>query len=520
MSSTSLLTLLDSGEKSFSKGSASYLAMNQIENPSLLTATSFDSSSFPIHNPARPDEIVGYALSQTRQDVQRMVQRAHTALPSWRDDMTNLQRSKYLRDWSQLIEENKNDIARIMTLESGKPFQESLGEVDYARSFLDYYAAESLRSTAAGGGSMIPTPFSSSSSDPSPRGHILVTYQAVGVCALLTPWNFPAAMVLRKVAPALASGCNCIVKPAQQTPLTALALQSLAFQAGIPEMVLQVVTCHSSETTKEVGEELTTNPLVRKVSFTGSTAVGKLLLKQSADTVKRVSMELGGNAPFIVFGDANMDIAVREAVSSKFRHAGQTCVCADRFLVHTTVYEEFCRRVVEHVTRNIVVGDGMEDGTTMGPLISSSAVEKVHDRVQTALREGAECLAGGEPLSHLGPNYYKPTVLTNVSPQSDIWKEETFGPVMPIIKFETDEEALSLAHDSNVGLAGYICTSNLSRIFALSKSLECGMIGVNEGIISTAVAPFGGIKESGLGREGSTAGLAEYLETKYVMINA
>jgi len=402
-----------------------------------------------------------------------------------------------------------------MTLESGKPLAESQGEVNYARSFLDYFAAEAIRPTGAGGGFMVPSPFPAA--DGGPKGPVLAMQQAVGVAAMVTPWNFPLAMITRKVGPALAAGCTAVAKPSELTPLSAIALKNLADRAGIPEGVFELVTA-STETTPAVGTEFCTNPLVKKISFTGSTRVGKILMAQSSDTVKRVSMELGGNACFVVFADADLDEAVNAAVASKFRNAGQTCVTSDRFLVHSSIHDEFVSRFAEKM-KLIKVGPGIDSETKMGPLISASAAQTVSDKVQAALAEGAtiyEQLVLSNEAS--GPHYYPPTVLTNVSVESDIWKTETFGPVAAVRSFETEEEALKIANNVNVGLASYFCTKDLSRAFSFASSLEVGMVGVNEGIISNVAAPFGGVKESGLGREGSPMGIQEFLETKYILM--
>ncbi|CAB9523923.1 Putative succinate-semialdehyde dehydrogenase C1002.12c [NADP(+)] [Seminavis robusta] len=490
-------------------------AASLLKNPSLLAVAS-GKSLLDVFNPAKPDEIVGQVPIQGGEETRQAIERSYHVLPSWRDGTTASFRSNLLSKWSGLIQENADDLAIIMTLESGKPLAESRGEVNYATSFLDFYAAEAVRSTGAGGGFMIPTPFATTNG--APRGQIMAKQQAVGVTGLITPWNFPIAMITRKVGPALAAGCTAIVKPSELTPLTAVALQNLAEQAGIPENVLQLITTDKSST-PQVGGELCTNPLVRKLSFTGSTAVGKLLMKQSSDTVKRLSLELGGNAPFVVFDDADIDQAVTAAMASKFRNAGQTCVCADRFLVHAAVHDEFVDKFVA-AAQKLVVGPGLDKETTMGPMIVADAVTRTHQKVQEALeRDGATCALGGSPMEDLGPHFYQPTILTGVSPESSIWKTETFGPVAPIIKFDVEEEALRLANDSDVGLASYFCTRDLSRAFRFSEQLECGIVGLNDGIISSCAAPFGGIKESGLGREGSSLGIAEYLETKYIFMN-
>jgi succinate-semialdehyde dehydrogenase/glutarate-semialdehyde dehydrogenase len=334
---------------------------------------------------------------------------------------------------------------------------------------------------------------------------------------LITPWNFPIAMITRKVGPALAAGCACVLKPSELTPLTAIALETLAKRAGVPEGVFELVTA-DRELTREVGDEMCVNSIIKKISFTGSTPVGKLLMKQSSDTVKRLSLELGGNASFIVFDDADLDVAVNAAMSSKFRNAGQTCVCSDRFLVHKSIEEEFVARLAEKVGQ-IKIGHGLEDGVTMGPVISNMPVKNLSKKVEAAISDGATCVVGGSPLVDLGPNFFEPTILTNVDTNSLIWCTETFGPVVAVTTFDTEDEAVTMANDSSVGLASYICTRDMSRIFRVSSALECGMVGVNEGIISSASAPFGGVKESGLGREGSALGIKEYLNTKYVFLN-
>merc|ERR1719356_975298 len=402
-----------------------------------------------------------------------------------------------------------------MTLESGKPLAESYGEVNYAKSFLDYYASEAVRPTGAGGGFMVPSPFPAS--DGGPQGHVLVMQQAVGVAAMVTPWNFPLAMITRKVGPALAAGCTAVLKPSELTPLSAIALKNLADKADIPEGVFELVTA-STETTPAVGTEFCTNSLVKKISFTGSTRVGKILLAQSSETVQRVSMELGGNACFVVFADADLDEAVNAAVSSKFRNAGQTCVCADRFLVDAKVHDEFVSKLAEKVG-SLRVGPGMDPEPQMGPLITEGAVQSVKDKVEAALGEGATLYEQGSlPEEASGPHFYPPTILTNVSVDCDIWKTETFGPVAAVRSFETEEEALQIANNVKVGLASYFCTKDLARAFSFASSLEAGLIGVNSGVLSSAHTPFGGVKESGLGTEGSPLGMKEYLETKYVFM--
>lgn len=475
-----------------------------------------NAALFPVYNPAEPAHIIAHAPIHTRADVTLAIERSDAALERWRDGTTPAYRASLLIKWSQLIQQHKHDIATIMTLESGKPLAESIGEVTYGTSFLDYYAAEAVRFA----GTLLPSAFSYP--DGSPRGQSMAMHRAVGVTALITPWNFPIAMITRKVAPALATGCTALVKPSELTPLTALLLQELAHQAGIPESVLQTITT-DREHTPQVGHELCTNPLVQKISFTGSTAVGKLLMEQSASTVKRLSLELGGNAPFLVFEDADLDQAVAAAVASKFRNAGQTCVCSDRFLVQSTVYDEFISKfaaAINNSEKGLVVGNGMHAGVTMGPLISKQACDSVHQKVQDAIAAGAKCVTGGHVLESLGsPNFFAPTILKDVPLHTEIWKSETFGPVAAVVPFDSEQEALALANDSSTGLASYFMTRDLSRTFRVAKALEAGIVGVNDGIISTCTAPFGGIKESGLGREGGAAGLQEYLESKYVFIN-
>jgi len=474
---------------------------------------SSSSSTFPVFDPASPSSILAQV---TCRDATAAIERCHDALPSWRDGTTGMYRASLLSKWSKLIQSNSEDLATIMTMESGKPLSESRGEVSYATSFLDYYAAEAIRPTSAGGGFMVPSPFPGA--DGGPKGHIMVVQQAVGVSALIAPWNFPLAMITRKVGPALAAGCCAVAKPSELTPLSAIALKNLADRSGIPPGVFELVTTDTAST-PTVGTEFCTNPLVKKVSFTGSTRVGKILMQQASGTVKRVSMELGGNACFVVFEDADIDEAVNAAMVSKYRNAGQTCVCSDRFLIQASVHDEFVSKLSEKV-KNIKVGPGMDPDTQMGPLISVSAVQSVTEKVQLAVAEGATIYEQRNlpEDGSLGSHFYPPTVLTNVSLDSDIWKKENFGPVAAIVSFETDEEALQIANNVDVGLASYFCTKDLSRAFSFAHKLEVGMVGVNEGIISTTTAPFGGVKESGIGTEGSPLGIKEYLETKYIFM--
>lgn len=388
----------------------------------------------------------------------------------WRDGTTASYRSNLLTQWSRLMlqEDTLQDLATIMTLESGKPLAESVREIKYAASFLDYFAAEAVRSSNTGGGFLVPTPFAQA--DGSPKGQILARHQAVGLTAMITPWNFPSAMMTRKVGPALAAGCTAVVKPSELTPLSAIALSTLASRAGIPPNVVSILTA-STQDTPSVGAAFCASPLVKKISFTGSTQVGKWLMEHSAPTVKRLSLELGGNAPFVVFDDADLDQAVMAAMASKFRNAGQTCVCADRFLVHSSIHDEFVKRLVQK-TQQLQVGRGLDPTTTIGPLISPTAVESVESKVQQAMDLGANCVTGGTRLEQLGPHFYEPTILTNVPLEAHIWATETFGPVVAVQTFDTDEEALEVANDSTVGLAAYFCTRDLGRAFRFSQRYD------------------------------------------------
>lgn len=468
--------------------------------------------NFQVYDPASPSTVL--AEVSTR-DPRKTIEKCSDALPSWRDKTTASHRAYLLTKWSELMASNSDDLATIMTLESGKPLAEAYGEVNYARSFLDYFAAEAIRPNGAGGGFMIPSPFPGA--DGGPKGHAMAVQQAVGVSAMVTPWNFPLAMITRKVGPALAAGCTAVAKPSELTPLSAIALRNLASRAGIPDGVFELVTA-STEATPAVGIEFCTNPLVKKISFTGSSRVGKILMTQSSSTVKRMSMELGGNACFVVFADANLDVAVDAAFASKFRNAGQTCVASDRFLVHASIHDEFVSKFAEKV-KTAKVGPGIDPETQIGPLMSVTSVKSVTEKVQKALEEGAVIYEQPQlPEEATGPHFYPPTVLTNVSTESDIWTAETFGPVAAIRSFETDEEALQIANNVDVGLASYFCTRDLERAFSFASSLEVGMVGVNEGIISSAATPFGGVKESGIGTEGSPIGIKEYLQTKYIFM--
>ncbi|MDO6711686.1 NAD-dependent succinate-semialdehyde dehydrogenase [Aliiglaciecola sp. 2_MG-2023] len=454
-------------------------------------------STFPILNPATGTEICKLA-SGNKNDTNIAIQGAQSAMQKWRQT-TAKHRAKILQKWHALIIENIDDLASILCAEQGKPLAEAKGEILYGAAYIEWFAEEAKRIY----GDVIP------SNNASQR--LLTIKQAIGVVAAITPWNFPNAMITRKVAPALAAGCAVVLKPAEATPLSALALAELAKRAGLPKGLLSIVVGADAI---EIGKALTDSSLVRKLSFTGSTKVGKLLIKQCADTVKKTSMELGGNAPFVVFEDADIDKAVQGAIASKFRNAGQTCVCANRFLVQRSIYQEFTDKFVAEA-KKLKVGNGNDEGITIGPLINAAAAQNVHGLVTDAEKNGATKVLGGA-ATHLGANYYLPTILTNVTPQMRIFKEEIFGPVAPIIPFDTEEQALELANATEAGLASYVYTQNYARIWRFSENLENGIVGINEGIISSEVAPFGGIKQSGNGREGSKYGIDDYIEIKYL----
>lgn len=480
--------------------------MVQLQDSALLKRLAFiggewvaarGGESHEVCNPAN-GETIGVVPDMDAADTDRAIAAAQAALPAWRARPAK-ERSALLRRWHDLVVGAEQDLALLMTLEQGKSLAEALGEVRYGASFIEWFAEEGKRAY----GDLIPAP--------TVDRRLMVMKQGVGVTAAITPWNFPIAMITRKVAPALAAGCTSIVKPAEATPLSALALAELARRAGIPAGVLNVVTTARPAL---VGAALTASPVVRKLSFTGSTPVGKLLMAQCAATVKRVSMELGGNAPFIVFDDADLDLAVQGAIASKYRNAGQTCVCANRFLVHEAVIDTFAERLVRAVEQ-LKVGAGVEPGVQIGPLIDGRALAKVGRLVDEARSQGARVLAGGG-AHPLGGNFYTPTVLAGVTREMAVVREEIFGPVAPLMRFASDDEAVQLANDTPFGLAAYFYTRDVRRAWRVAERLEYGMVGVNEGLISNEVAPFGGIKESGVGREGSRYGLDEYLETKYV----
>ena len=451
-----------------------------------------------VRNPAT-GEVLGTVPQMDTADVRTAIEAANAALPAWRA-LPARERATALKRLYALMLEHQEDLAVIMTAEQGKPLAEARGEISYAASFVEWFAEEARRVY----GDIIP--------GHAPDRRILVLKQPVGVVAAITPWNFPSAMITRKLGPALAAGCTIVIKPALQTPFSALALAELGERAGFPPGVLNVVTGRGTV----IGEELSGNPLVRKLTFTGSTEVGKVLLAQCAGTVKRVSMELGGNAPFIVFDDADLDAAIAGAMVSKFRNAGQTCVCANRLLVQSGVYEEFSRRLAAAVGR-LHIGNGLDAGTEQGPLIDMNAVEKVESHVADALAKGARLLVGGKRHA-LGGTFFEPTVLADVTPAMCVAREETFGPIAPLFRFDTEADAIRMANDTEFGLAAYLFTRDLGRSFRVAEALEYGIVGLNTGLISTEVAPFGGVKESGMGREGSKYGIQDYLEIKYLAI--
>lgn len=457
-----------------------------------------DGATFAVTNPADLSPICNVA-SVGAVETERAVAAAEAALPAWRAK-TAKERSALLRKWFELMMANQEDLARLLSWEQGKPLTESRGEIAYGASFIEWFAEEAKRIY----GDVIPH-------DKQGR-RLVVIKQPIGVVAAITPWNFPNAMITRKAGPALAAGCTIVIKPASETPLSALALAELASRAGIPAGVVNVVTGNA----RAIGGELTRNPSVRKLSFTGSTGIGKMLMAQCADTMKKVSMELGGNAPFIVFDDADLDAAVAGAMASKYRNSGQTCVCTNRILVQDGVYDEFAKRLVAAVNA-LKVAPAHEDGAEQGPLINAKAVAKVEEHIADAVAKGAKVLAGGKPHA-LGGSFFEPTVLGEVTPAMLVARDETFGPLAPIFRFKTEAEAIAMANDTEFGLASYVYTRDLGRAWRVSEALEYGMVGVNEGIISTEIAPFGGIKESGTGREGSKYGIDDYVELKYMCL--
>ena len=455
-------------------------------------------ATIAVSNPATA-EAIGSIPKMGAAETRRAIAAANAALPGWRSK-TAAERGRLLRRWSGLMLEKQDDLALIMTSEQGKPLAEARGEIAYAASYLEWFAEESRRAY----GEIIPPN--------GPDRRLLVTREPVGVCAAITPWNFPAAMITRKAGAALAAGCTMIAKPATQTPFSALALAELAERAGIPPGVFNVVTGAA----RDIGGEICANPIVRKLSFTGSTGIGSQLIAQCAPTVKKLSMELGGNAPFIVFDDADLDAAVAGAIVSKYRNAGQTCVCANRLLVQDGVYDAFAEKLAVAVSA-LKVGNGVEEGVSQGPLIDQAAVAKVEELLADATARGARIVCGGKPHA-LGRTFFEPTIVADVTPDMRMAREEIFGPVAPLFRFRDDAEAIRMANDTEFGLASYFYARDVGRIFRVAEALEYGMVGVNTGLISTEIAPFGGVKSSGLGREGSRHGLDDYLEMKYVCL--
>ena len=455
-----------------------------------------DGARLEVNNPAT-GEIIASVPALTAADTRRTIEAAEAAWAGWRTK-TGKERCNIMRGWFDLVMRNQEDLAVLMTCEQGKPLAEARGEIAYAASFIEWFAEEAKRI------------YGDVMNHPLPGRRIVVLKQPIGVVASITPWNFPAAMITRKCAPALAAGCPVVIRPASQTPLSALALAALADEAGVPRGVLNVITGPSGE----MGPQLTAHPAVRKLSFTGSTEVGKRLMAQCAGTVKKVSLELGGNAPFIVFDDADLDAAVAGAVASKYRNAGQTCVCANRILVQEGIYDVFAEKVAAAADA-LAVGNGLEDGVQQGPLIDERAVEKVEEHIADATARGATVVAGGA-RHPLGLTFFQPTVLAGVSPDMLVSREETFGPLAPLFRFGNEEEALRMANDTEYGLAAYFYSRDIGRIWRVSEALEYGIVGINEGIVSNEVAPFGGVKESGIGREGSKYGTDDFVEIKYL----
>ncbi|MGF1754630.1 NAD-dependent succinate-semialdehyde dehydrogenase [Vibrio makurazakiensis] len=470
--------------------------MQQIQNKTLLSFMVPPSKdTLTVINPATT-EVIGYVATSSESEILSYIEQSHSAQQEWAQLPAKV-RAKRLQHWFQLLIENKDDLGYLMTLEQGKPLEEAKGEVVYGASFVEWFAEEAKRTY----GESIPSP--------SGDKRFITIKQPVGVTCAITPWNFPNAMITRKAAPALAAGCSFIVKPSEHTPLSAFAIAELAYQAEIPRELLRVVV---GKDPIEIGRIFTSHPLIRKLSFTGSTQVGRTLMQQSANDVKRTSMELGGNAPFIVFEDADIDAAVQGAIASKFRNAGQTCVCANRFYIHHSIYEKFATKF-QQATERLTVGNGLDQGINIGPLITPSAKENILSIVEQAIAQGAEPTA---PISPRPGQFLDPIILKNVTHDMDITQLEIFGPVAPLIKFDTDEELIRMANDTIYGLAAYFYSQNINRVWKISEALEYGMVGINEGVISSEVAPFGGIKQSGIGREGAKQGIDEYLELKYL----
>ncbi|MDX8122697.1 NADP-dependent succinate-semialdehyde dehydrogenase [Janthinobacterium sp. GMG2] len=479
--------------------------MLQLKDPTLLRHQAYVNGAWVdadggqtinVNNPATGEHI-GTVPLMGAAETRRAIEAANAAWPAWRKK-TAKERAAVLRRWHDLILENADDLALIMTTEQGKPLPEAKGEVQFGASFIEWFAEEGKRVA----GETLQSPW--------PDRRLVVTKEPIGVCAAITPWNFPAAMITRKVGPALAAGCPMVLKPAEATPFSALALAVLAERAGVPAGVFSIVT----GAPKDIGGEMTSNPIVRKLTFTGSTQVGRLLAEQCAPTIKKLSLELGGNAPFIVFDDADLDAAVEGAIASKYRNAGQTCVCANRLYVQDSVYDAFADKLVAAVAK-LKVGNGIEAGVTQGPLIDAKAVAKVEEHVADALGKGGRLLAGGKRHA-LGNGFFEPTIIADVTNDMRVATEETFGPLAPLFRFKTDDEVIALANNTEFGLAAYFYSRDIGRIWRVAEGLETGMVGVNTGLISNEIAPFGGVKQSGLGREGSTYGIEDYLVIKYI----
>lgn len=450
----------------------------------------------PVTNPF-DGKTLGTVPNCGLEETKQAIDAAYYAWKNYRN-LTALERCLLMQRWARLIDDNKEDLAILMTLEQGKPLSESRGEMDYANSFIKWFAEEGRRIY----GDVIPAN--------KPNQHLIVIKQPIGVVGAITPWNFPAAMITRKCAPALAAGCTVVLKPASETPFSALALAVLAEEAGFPPGVINVITGDAPA----IGGELTSNPIVKKISFTGSTKTGKLLMQQSASTIKKISLELGGNAPFIIFDDADIEEAIKGVMASKFRNTGQTCVCANRILVQDRIYDGFVKKLIEAV-KKLVVGNGLDPDSNQGPLINEAAIKKVEAHIADAVSKGAKIVLGGKPHP-LGKLFFEPTVLTDVNSSMRLAKEETFGPVAPLFRFHHDDDAIEMANNTEFGLASYFYSRDIHRIWRVAEQLEYGMVGINAGIISSEVAPFGGVKESGIGREGSKYGIEEYLEMKYL----
>lgn len=458
-----------------------------------------DGKTFPIHNPATGEHIADVA-DHGADLIRDAIAKAEVAQKEWAA-RTAKDRAMLMRAWFNLIMENQEDLAQILTAEMGKPLAEARGEIGYGASFIDWFAEEGRRIT----GDILQPHMTDK--------RLMVLKQPIGVFGAITPWNFPNAMITRKLAPGLAAGCAAVLKPAEQTPLSAMALAELADRAGIPAGIINIVNGMDAPA---MGLEMTTNPAVRKITFTGSTEVGRILMKQSADTIKKVSFELGGNAPLIVFDDANIDLAVQEAMASKYRNAGQTCVCANRIFVQAGVYDEFAKALTAKVAE-MKVGNGVDDGVNIGPLIDQQGLEKVERHVKDAVEKGAEVTIGGSRHGN-GGTFFEPTVMTNMTTDMQVFREETFGPVAPLFKFDTEEEVIAMANDTIFGLAGYFFANDMARVWRVAEALEYGIISVNTGIFSNEVGPFGGVKQSGIGREGSKYGIDDFLEMKYVCL--